>query len=336
MSRIRERSALTPGAGDPERQVVLEAIERLAPDWYGPGARLQPHPGFQRRPWSIHFHPTVVRGDQEIDLIVKIPLWQAASSLAEALAAGPQAATRVEYELLTGIEEMVAAAPAPGLTAVRAVAYVEEINAIVTERLDSQPLRELGRRRRIAAGRAIGDWLRRFHGELGSITKGPLDPADLAVGQVADGHSTRLPAALYDAVASIAEDTAALAGRPVHRAMTHGDLGPSNVLVTPDGRIAVIDPNLVPNPVEADPAKLAVAVRTSRTRLATGIPFGDEMHPLEREVLRGYGEVSFEVYRLCRRIAAVRRWIDVERSARGARRIALIPARRVLAAESAR
>ncbi len=324
-----------PGGLAAAEQTVVEVIERLVPLWYGTGARLLSRPSMQRRSWSVHFSPTVAASSGEIGLIVKIPLWQEAPDLPSALAAGAQQATRAEYEMLGRIEEMVAGAADPTLASVRRVAYIPEINAVVTERLDSRTLREATGSARVAAGRAVGAWLRRFHDEVGSAADGVWDPSDLPGLDGLEEGSGGLPAPLRSAVASILRRAERLAGRPVRRAITHGDLGPSNILVTPGGRVAVIDPNLVPAPVEADLAKLAVAVRTPRSRLLTGVRFGAGLHRVERAVLDGYGAVPGEIYELCRSSSAVGRWLDVEADAGGVRRLALPMARRVLSAESA-
>ncbi|MFH2072013.1 MAG: phosphotransferase [Actinomycetota bacterium] len=323
-----------PDAADDGVDRVIGVIERLVPEWYGPGARLRGRPPVQRRPWSVHFLPRVTAPGGEIDLIVKIPLWAEAPDLREALAAGPQEATRAEFAMLGRIEAMVTASAEPSLTWVRRVGYIEEINAVVTERLASRTLRAAPRPRRPAAARSAGVWLRLFHDDIGAAADGVLEPSDLldldGVEQMVNG----LPAALQSAVAGVRSRAEELMGRPIRRATTHGDLGPSNILVTPDGRVGVIDPNLVPAPVEADLAKLAVALRTPRWRLLAGFPFGEGLHPVERAVLEGYGAVPGEIYALCRRLAAVRRWVEIEAESGGVRRIALPMARRVLAAES--
>ena len=125
-----------------------------------------------------------------------------------------------------------------------------------------------------------------------------------------------------------------MTGRTLRMATTHGDFGPSNVMVTPEGRVAVIDPNLVFGPVEQDAAKLAVALRTGRGRLIAGTRWRGPDR-FERALLDGYGSVDAGLYRLCRGMAVAHRWVEIESMKRGPRRLALVPARRVLAAELA-
>ncbi|MCJ7727009.1 MAG: aminoglycoside phosphotransferase family protein [Acidimicrobiia bacterium] len=319
-------------AADP----VLEAIRGRIADWYGPKARLLSDPVAQHRSWSVHFHADVEGAGGRVALIVKIPLWEEAPDLATALAAGPQDNTLSEYRMLQRIGEMVANAGDRRLTAVRPVAYVEEINAVVTERLDCRPLRALSARRRLAVGDAIGAWLRHFHDGIGEATASGFEASDLTASLGGPGEgSAGLFDPLGEAIAAIREDARGIAGAATRNATTHGDFGPSNILVTPDDRVAVIDPNLVPGPVESELAKLAVAIRTPRSRLLAGIRRGKGMHPLERAVLNGYGEVSADIYGLCRRAAAAARWMEIEADGGGIRRLALPMARRVLASETA-
>jgi len=237
--------------------------------------------------------------------------------------------------MLGRIEEMVSTSGEPGLTAVRRVAYAESINAVVMERLNSRTMREVKGPRRTAAGSLTGAWLRRFHDGIGSASDGVLEPLDFGAElDELEERAAVLSTALRGSIASVEQAADRLVGHPVRRATIHGDLGPSNILVTPGGKVAVIDPNLVEAPVETDLAKLAVAVRTPRARLLTGIPLGTELHEVEKALLDGYGNASPEIYRLSRRVAAVRRWVEVEESAGGMQRLALPMAGRVLAAES--
>lgn len=325
------RAGPVPGAATAH---VFEVIRGQLAAWYGGGTRFLSDPIVQYRPWSVHFHAQAGRpSGGRVELVVKIPLWDAAPDLVTALAAGPQESTMAEYRMLQRIEEMVADAGDDRLTAVRPVAFLANINAVVTERLDSMPLRAVSARRRPAVGGAIGAWLRLFHDRIGGAVAGGFEVPDLKVGLSGSGRG--LPGGrLGTAVASVLEDARSLAGRPVRIATTHGDFGPSNILVTPDGRVAVIDPNLVPGPVESDLAKLAVAVRTTRFRLLTGLRIGRHLHPLEAAVLTGYGEVTEEVYCLCRRTAALERWQEIEAGSGGLKLLALPMARRVLADET--
>ena len=221
------------------------------------------------------------------------------------------------------IEAMVAASGDPGLAAVRRVAYVEEINAVVTERLECSPCGGCGA---AAGSRPVAPW---DGGSGDSMTRSAAPPDasfQPAWSPKTSKHWSNGPPGrgqdLQDAIARIrlAVPTRST-GRRFRIAITHGDLGPSNVLVTPDGRVAVIDPNLVRAPVEADLAKLAVALRTPRRRLLGGFALGRRLHPVEAAVLEGYGEVSRRDLRtLSPHRGTASRWLDVEEA--GYRRVA--------------
>lgn len=326
-------------ASAPGLPQVLERIAGLIPEWYGPDASVLGTPRVVRRSWSIHLLPTVVSGDRTIGLVVKIPLWAEASDLAAALEAGPQEATLREFETLVGIASMVDASGDDGLAAIRPVAYVEDLNAVVTELLEARPLRRLaarGHRSQVTGvAPAVGRWLRRFHDEIGIPRNEPFDPATLEtsladLASAADGG----PLVLKEGITSLRRVAASMAGRTLRMAVTHGDFGPSNVMVTPEARVAVIDPNLVFGPIEQDAAKLAVALRTGRGRLITGTRRRGPDR-FERALLDGYGPVDAGLYRLCRGMAVAHRWVEIESMKRGPRRLALVPTRRVLAAELA-
>ncbi|MCB2223812.1 MAG: phosphotransferase [Actinobacteria bacterium] len=323
------------GGTVPGAAAVLDAVAAAVQGWYGPGAALEPG-GVRRRAWSCHLTPTVTAAGRAVELIVKVPLWEGAPDLQAALAAGPQPGTRAEFETLQAIEAMVAAAGDPGLTVVHPVAYLPAVNAVVTERLPSVPLKAVRGGRARAAGLALGRWLRRFHDEIGGAAEAPFDPAvmDADLGDIA-ARGRRIGGAAAAAAAALGPAASALAGAPARRAVTHGDLGPSNILVTAGGAVAVIDPNLVEAPVGADAAKLAAALRTPRTRLMAGLPRGSGLHPVEAAVLEGYGRAPDAVYRFLRRVAVMRRWLEVEESASGVRAAALGGARRVFEAETA-
>jgi hypothetical protein len=310
---------------------VIGRLEEAVREWYGPGARLVPGTPVRHRPWSVHLLPTVTTPEREIRLVVKVPIWDEAPDLEAAIAAGPQAATLAEFETLRRIEAMVAGDTR--FAAVRAVGHLRDCNALVTERMEGVPLRAL-RRGRSAALERLGALARRFHEEIGGarvVTGDQALAARMAAGLAPPSDT---PASLAAAGEAARRSAAGLAGRRIRLAVTHGDLGPSNVLVTPDGRVALLDPNMVEAPVEDDLAKLAVALRTSRLRLASGRP-GGRRFPPEEALLAGYGDYDADIYRSCRRIAAVRRWIEIETSTGLLHRMLRRPARRVLRREAA-
>ena len=324
-------------APGPDLLLVSETVAALIPQWYGAGARVEGEMAVSLRPWSVHLLPVVVTPAGSIPLVVKIPLWEEAPDLGSALAAGPQQDTREEYRALEAIAAVVIGCGDPRITAVHPVAYVEELNAVVTERLDSRPLRRVGRRLWLRSAPAVGAWLRIFHDQVGGAGPAEFHPMLVEDRLVALESAARTgPRDLREGVSGIASLTATLAGAGCRVGVAHGDMGPSNVLITPDTSVAVIDPNRALGPVEQDPAKLVATLYTGRRRLLSGVPAGEERDRFEQRLFEGYGEADGDVYRLFRGLAVAERWVDVEASAEGwARRAALLPARRVLSAELA-
>lgn len=322
------------------RRRVVRVLRRRVTDWYGPGARLQGDPRFELRTWSVHALAAVAHTGGRVELIVKIPTWDAAPTLPDALAAGPQAATLREFERLAEIRDMVVAAADPGLAAVEPVAYLSDINALVTERLAAVPLRRLlgpGVRPVVAAALgSLGRWLRRYHRSIGGAATAPFsgEQIEAEVAELIDSAvAGRAPNTIRRTLARLELRARELAGSPVTVAVTHGDLGPSNVLVDRAGRVAVIDPNDVPGPVVFDLAKLITAIRTAAPRLLSGIPRPQQPIRPELALLGAYGPFDRDALAVARGMATVRRWLDIEGGAAGLRRVSLLPARRVLRAE---
>lgn len=255
------------------------------------GLELDPQP--ERSTWSRRFTGRI----GATPVIAKIPLWREAPTLEAALAAGPQADTQTEYEMLATIHEAVEAAADRTLTAARPVAYVRSVNAIVMERLDAVPLRtHLGH----ASGPAdadevmvrVGRWIRMF-GEATGARRGSFDAgrARDELEQVA-GRDRRA----VDRLGVVADR---LHGVPAWEGVLHADFSSVNVLVTTDGRVAVIDPNQARGPVARDLGHLMADLATNRGQLlALGVRRSASR--LDRWLSRlceGHGDIDLGVAR---------------------------------------
>lgn len=243
-------------ASDRIRDAVAATLQTPISEWSGP----------HDREWSWHF--SAVSGG--VRLLVKVPRWEGVVDLEAALAAGPQPDTEAEHRALVAIAGEVAASGDPALSAVTPVAYVPAVNAIVMERLASIPLRE-----RLGAGRgpgqaeqwfeALGRWLARYHG-LGDVAVAGF-PGDAEAGRWEE-LSGSVPGQgrwLRRAAAAARR----LDGVPTRVATLHGDLTMSNVLVTADDRVAVIDPNRNRGRVEEDAARVLTEASLGRGQLLT-------------------------------------------------------------------
>jgi len=294
------------------------AAERLAAavsDWYGSGARLVSLSGPEPHAWSYQFAVEAETAAGRVRLVVKIPRWEEAPSLEAALAAGPQESTRREYAALEAIAAAVVAGGDPGLVAVVPVAYLRDLNAVVTERLEAVPLRSRlgwwpGREgRRAELLRRAGRVLRRYHQGAAGAAAGRLDGIALAAEVEALGARPGCGGApLGEALAALARQARELDGSPAALGDTHGDFNLANVLATDDGRVAVLDPNLVPGPLLEDAAQLLTCLRMRRARALTLGRIGRRgLARAEAAFLEGYGEVDAELLRCLRAVATARR-----------------------------
>lgn len=323
---------------------VRAAVAAALPDWYGGEARLVSFRGPETHAWSHQFAAEADTASGRKHLVVKVPCWEEAPTLEAALAAGPQQSTRKEHATLVALAAAVAASGDPGLAAVSPLGYLPEANAVVTERLEAVPLRAcLGRRpgaegRQAEVLRRAGRALRLYHDRVAGAAPGRLDGSSLAAELAESAATDAIPRTAVVALAQEARDrdhSAALVGD------SHGDFNLANVLVTTDGRVAVLDPNLVPGPLLADVAKLLTDLRMRRARsLTLGLLGRRGLRVAEAAFLGGYGPADPALLGFLRRVAAVRRGREMAgrlTTRRGVlRRAAGAVLRRYVAAELAR
>ena len=246
--------------------------------------------GPDSRPWSWHFAVRTEGGA----LVVKVPRWEGIASLEAALAAGPQADTAAEFAALRSIEQMVATSGDAGLAAVVPVAYVSAVNAIVMERLEAASLRS-----RLGIGApnqaeewfgSLGRWLGHYH-RTGAAT----DTAFAVVAELERWEgASRLHHGLRDEVAQARAAARRLEGRIVVTGAQHGDLTLGNVLITADGRVAVIDPNWTTGRHEVDAARILTEALLGRSQLLTfGLRRGTAVvDRWERALVAGHGRLD--------------------------------------------
>lgn len=299
---------------------VRAALEAAAPLWYGPRAEVVRLSGLEAHPWSFQFDLVVAAPAGRHRLVVKIPRWDEAPTLASALAAGPQEGTGREHAALEALAAAVGGSGDPGLVAVAPVAYLREINAVVTERLEAVPLRSrLGRwpgseGRQAETLRRAGRALRLYHDSVAGAVEAAFDGEGL--GADLEGEAARLGAggSPWRAVlASLALQARGHHGGPAVVGAAHGDFNLANVLVTGDGRVAILDPNLVSGPLLADAAKLLTDLRMVRWRvLSLGLLGRRGSTAAERAFLEGYGQADASLLGFLRAVATVRRGLEME------------------------
>jgi len=269
----------------------------------------------RRHAWSLH---VPYRDGGGRDLLAKVPLWHGAPTLEAALAAGPQPATRREFDTLVAFDAR--AQGEPGLAPVPIVAYAEPANAIVMERIEARTLsRRLGwGRGRGDVGRLmgrVGTAIRLLHEATGGGDRAGFDAAALAarLGEIA--ASSHLPDRAGGVVQAVRARGESLAGAATATAVLHGDLSQANVLVTADDRVAIIDPNHVRGDVHLDAAHLLTDVTARRDQVITGgllRPF-----PLVREwaacLADGHGGLDRGLLEAHWAVALLERWAEVRR-----------------------
>ena len=316
---------------------IRSAIEAAVPARYRPFTRWS---GPREREWSWHFD--AIGGG--VRLLGKIPRWEGIDTLDAALAAGPQPDTQGEFAVLEAISQTIAATGEPGLAAVVPVAYVPSVNAIVAEWLDAVPLQDRVGPMASSAETAelltrTGRWLRIYHGAFGGWMTEPFDGAAAAASWQLEAVAGDLAGGLGRAVMEVTAAAERLDGHPIATGTIHGDFTLSNVLVTGDDRIAVIDPNRYRGSAMADPARLAVDLMFGRTRLATAgtVPGEGRVHRRVAAVMRGYGDHDETAFGYESAAASLRKWLDLERHGLGSwQRLALVAGRRMFRTEIAR
>ncbi|MFH1331461.1 MAG: aminoglycoside phosphotransferase family protein [Actinomycetota bacterium] len=321
---------------EPGAALVRARLAAEVPRWYGAGAGLTSPCAPQEHPWSFQFAVVVETSAGRRHLVVKVPRWEEAPTLEAALAAGPQESTRREHATLEAIADAVGASGDPGLAAVAPVAYLPDINAVVTERLEAGPLRSrLGPRpgaegRQAAVLRRAGRWLRLYHDRVAGAAPGRFDGAALALELERVAAVVARPS-LREALAGLARRARERDGVEAVVGATHGDFNLANVLVTGDGRVAVLDPNLVPGPLLQDAAKLLTDLRMRRARaVARGRVGRRGLAAAEAAFLEGYGPADSGLLGFLRDVAAARRGIEMEERLAGRPWLLRAPAQAVL------
>ena len=304
---------MTGGADERVRRAVAEGVEA----WFGPGALLEEFGEGREHSWSFQFRGLVRAAERAVEIAVKVPRWDEAPSLGQALEAGSQADTRREFAELEAIRRAITEAGDEGFAAVQPVAYLAEVNAIVTEVIDAVPLRSKLSVRPDPSTlfAAAGRWLRIYHDRVGEASEQPFPAGELlAELERAAAGARRWPDLLRRYLDVARSALVALDGVPVRAGLLHGDFNLSNVLVTGDGRVAVIDTNRAEGPVALDLARLITDLRTHKGRALTfGLrPPSSAVREWQAAFLSGYGDPPDPSLPAVRAAAVTERWADIE------------------------
>ena len=294
-------------------EIIRREVEAALPPSHRPLAQWSPP---RAREWSWHFD--AVGGGTR--LLVKVSRWEGVDTLERALAEGAQADTAGEFAALQAIADAVERSGDEGLAAVRPVAYVPAVNAVVLEWLEARPLSSALRRTTSpwVAGALLertGRWLRVAQVAMGPIALEPIDVLTAPSGRDDGLAGFRSPPPGFDdAAALVAAMGRRLGGRSTPTGTTHGDFSMRNILVTGDGRVAVIDPNRYRGPVLRDPARLSGELLVGRARLVTGglLPGAARVGRWVEHLMTGFGDHDAEVFAYERAVAVLERWRAAE------------------------
>ena len=292
-------------ASDVIRSAVSEAVA-------GTVGQIHSWSGPRRGKWSWSFLAETA-GQSPARLLVKIPRWEEASTLDVALKLGAQEDTAEEFAALVAIHAAVSSAGDPGLAAAEPVAHIAAVNALVMERVDGRTLKSrLGwSRGGRDAGRLfarLGRWLRLFH-DVGEAGSEPFSVEDEMVRWTVPGDRS-FPEAVLDrgieAARQLSDSTF-----PVRT--LHGDLSLENILITPDERVAVVDPNRRRGRPSRDIARLGAELRLGRSQWVTrGVLRSDDaIEGWLVELIGGYGDVDRRILSFDLAAEALSRWVDL-------------------------
>lgn len=304
--------------------VARHALDTLAGRGIlGDAPTLAAPPRLVERPWSTLYFLSVLDRGTRRDLAVKIvrfpdqPAAEVSWQNEELLMRGQR-----EFRSLTRVFDHFAAQPDRRLAAIRPVADLPEINAVVMEAVRGTALPAAASRRGRRADewmRRIGEWLRWFHriapdGVTPEQTLGPADTLrglDRRAGELRAAGVSLASWPLWGETRRILEDTG-----QGERVWIHGDFHQGNVLVLPDGGILCFDTalQLVDSPYH-DLGKFTASLKTRRSRIMRLglIPSQRQVEAWSHQLLQGYLDgqpVNHRLLGLYEGYFILEKWLD--------------------------
>ncbi len=292
------------------------AVVEALPGWFDGAATLTPGSfTVAERSWSFEVRFEVAVDGGAVSCIGKVPRWEGAWTLPEVLQSGLQANVALEYRTLVEIDREVSDAADPMLTSISPVGISEEHNLIVTRLLEARPLRRVRRNSRLFTEslRRTGRWLRWFHTVIGGAAEAEF-PLQASLGRVSGCTPDPAPPGWEEAAAAVTGMVEAIGTRPVRTGDIHGDANTANVLVTPEQRVAMLDPNRRRGPSVEDVSHLAGELVTGRARTASGglLPGRAATDRAMRALIGGYRLQEVEVFDALLRLDLLERWAEFE------------------------
>lgn len=273
--------------------------------WYPRGEVVTGKPSVRVRPWSILVRFPINRGPGHPPAILvkvrRLPHLTArqASAVVELRDEG-----RVDFDTLRKLE--VLAGSTPTYCAVRALDYIEPLAALVMEELRADPMSARIRNARVllsgnhrrdveVALERTGGILRLFHDEVGAPAEGPIvsDETGSAFADDLDFVEQRVPAAEASRIDDLRELVSRLETQVGNTVIPYGglhrNLTCTNILVTKDLRVGLLDTHPTPGPVYSDLAELMVDLQTFDIQgLSHGRLLRKHVATFNEALLRGY------------------------------------------------
>lgn len=288
---------------------IAAVLAESIPGWFGAGTRFD---ASQTPEWRTFAHSIIARypaqcGRETIHLLVKIPHKPNQLDLQAALADETlRQPARNEYEQLRTTWQAFERINDPDCVAIHPLGFLETWNAIVMLEIEAQALRtflikpQAGFSQPGATGQFVGHlrkaarWLRHYHDEVGLRQVGPvsLELMTARLDKVADDVAAHLGARAGDNLATLRARMEKFSGiEPT--AHLHGDFHGSNILVTPQGQVCVLDPRVKSNrqSVYGDLSTLLIDLHLKPIPMLTGGVFTRKLLALSQQaVVESYFE----------------------------------------------
>ena len=239
---------------------LTDEVRSNVSEWYGADARLvSEKPAIECRNYSfILTYPIISNDGSEFAVLVKIPKRIVDDETNHAHCLGSDSINiRSEYETLLKISQAIDSFGSQNLFAVKALAYFEEWNVVVTEEMPCHRLKELLLSPRIFFGygrdwaelevlyQKVGEWLRVFHDHLGSPSSGVFK-ADVVAAKIDREFARIIKASKLDIYNSnirkyFESVLDRMEGKKLTFSALHGDFASGNVLISPQGNVGSLD-----------------------------------------------------------------------------------------------
>jgi Phosphotransferase enzyme family len=306
---------------------MTERVKAELESWYGASVSISEAPSWEMRPWSIFVRFPLSPGpDRPRAILAKIRRHPDLSVREAICDDGLRDQAKNEFETLGRLQLLLASSRTH--CAVRPLAYLEPWSAVVMEEIEAEQLR-----RRVLRGRVsrpltrqselettferAGSLLRLFHERVSSPETGPVIGGDVRATLTESLASVerRFPAAdvrkIRHAVVRLEKQCN---GMSLPYSRLHRDFNCSNVLLTSDTRVFLLDPRMTWGVTYRDVARLMVDLETlSFQGITHGHWVGERaVDGSRRAIVRGYfGDeqyvpVVLEFFRL---LAVLEKWL---------------------------